>query len=321
MATKIRAAIVGYGNLGASVERVIAAAPDMDLVAIFSRRGSLPSSAPQYSLAEAAAHTGEIDVALLCMGSATDIPQHAPELAKLFTTVDTYDNHRDIPRHRTAMDEAARSTGHVAVISTGWDPGLFSLNRVLAASILPGAQQQTFWGPGISQGHSDALRRIAGVRQAVQYTLPSPEAIEAALRGEAISGAHLRQCWVVADAAEHARIEHEIRTMPDYFVGYPVEVNFIDEATFARDHNGMPHGGNVITTGSIDGPVGATKHSVQFSLTLARNPDFTAAVQVAYARAAVCLKAAGQVGAFTPLEIAPSLLSPLSVDELIAKYL
>nr|NLD40453.1 diaminopimelate dehydrogenase [Actinomycetales bacterium] len=319
----ISVGIVGYGNLGRSAGRLVAAAPDMELVGIFSRRSGLDTAAPQFRVTEIAEHVGAVDVLLLCMGSATDIPEQAPELARLFCTVDTYDNHRDIPRHRAAMDEAARAGGTVSIVSTGWDPGLFSLNRTLSSGILPGAPQHTFWGPGLSQGHSDALRRIEGVESAVQYTIPHPEAVGAAQRGEAggLSGtqAHLRQCWVVADQADHERIEREIRAMPDYFVGYQVEVHFIGAETFGRDHSGMPHGGRVITAGTLGGPAGESQHTVEFSLQLGRNPDFTAAVQVAYARAAARLAAGGASGAFTVLEVAPYLLSPTPLDELIAR--
>ncbi|HHW82654.1 MAG TPA: diaminopimelate dehydrogenase [Actinomycetales bacterium] len=319
----IRVGIVGYGNLGRSAERLVEAAPDMELVGIFSRRTGLDTAAPQFAVDALPGHRDSIDVLLLCTGSATDIPEQAPELARAFTTVDTYDNHRDIPRHRAAMDAAAREGGTVAIVSTGWDPGLFSLNRTLAAALLPGAQQHTFWGPGLSQGHSDALRRIEGVQQAVQYTLPNPEAVASAQRGEAAElsskEAHVRQCWVVADPADHERIEAEIRAMPDYFVGYEVEVNFISDAEFDRDHSGMPHGGRVITSGSVDGPAGTTRHTAEFSLTLERNPDFTAAVQVAYARAAARLATQGATGAYTVLEVAPYLLSPTPLDDLIAR--
>lgn len=318
----IRTGIVGYGNLGRSVERVLAAQPDMELAAVFSRRSGLDTSALQVALADIEQHLDGIDVLFLCMGSATDVPEQAPLLARLATTVDTYDNHRDIPRHRTAMDEAARAGGNVAIVATGWDPGLFSLNRTLASAIVPG-EQRTFWGPGLSQGHSDALRRIDGVRKAVQYTIPNRDALDAARAGRAggltAKEAHLRQCWVVADESDHARIEETIRTMPDYFVGYEVEVHFISEDEFDRDHTGMPHGGHVITSGTIDGPAGTTRHGVEFSLTLDRNPDFTAAVQVAYGRAAARLAADGRVGAYSVLEVAPYLLSPTPLDELIAR--
>ncbi len=318
----IRVAIVGYGNLGRSVEKLVARQPDMTLAGIFSRRDSLDTLDPETPVlpsAEFAEHTDKFDVALLCLGSATDIPAQAPEFAEHTSTVDTYDNHRDIARHRAEMDAAAKKAGTVAIVATGWDPGMFSLNRTLASAILPGAQQHTFWGPGLSQGHSDALRRIEGVHKAVQYTIPNEEALESARRGEAgdLDGkqAHIRRCFVVCDEADRERIENDIRTMPDYFVGYQVEVNFIDEATFDAEHTGMPHGGHVITAGDT----GGYTQSVEFTLELERNPDFTAAVQIAYARAAHRLREAGQAGAYTVLEVAPYLVSPTPLDELIVR--
>lgn len=324
MAT-IRAAIVGYGNLGKSAERLIAAQPDMELAGIFSRRESLDTATPVFSYEEFAtkAANKDFDVALLCVGSATDIPELATNFVAHAPTVDTYDNHRDIPRHRQAMDEAARAAGTVAIVSTGWDPGMFSLNRSMADAILPDNEQHTFWGPGLSQGHSDALRRIDGVKNAVQYTLPDESALEKArhLKAGDLSGkqAHQRQCWVVLDndtKDERDRVEEVIRTMPDYFVGYEVEVNFIDDATFIANHTGMPHGGHVITAAETEDGV---NHTVEYVLKLGKNPDFTAAVQVAFARAAARLKQQGVTGAFTVLEVAPYLISPTPLEELIAR--
>lgn len=315
----IRTAIVGYGNLGQSVEKIVAMQPDMELVGIFSRRTELNTTSPAFPIDKIGDYTDQLDVLFLCLGSATDIPQLAPQYAKIANTIDTYDNHRDIPRHRQVMDEAAKAAGNVALIATGWDPGMFSLNRTLAEAILPNAQQHSFWGPGLSQGHSDAVRRVEGVKKGVQYTLPSQAALDLARQGKAgdmtNKQAHIRQCWIVADEANHQRIENDIRTMPDYFVGYETEVHFIDEATFDREHSGMPHGGHVVTTGDT----GGFSHSIEYILKLDRNPDFTAAVQVAYGRAAHRLKAAGQTGAFTVLEVAPYLISPTPLDELIAR--
>lgn len=317
----IRVAIVGYGNLGKSVEKLIGQQPDMELAGVFSRREALDTldpDTPVLPVAEFGGHTDKFDVAVLCLGSATDIPEQAPEFIRHANTVDTYDNHRDVPRHRAEMDRVARENGTVAVVSTGWDPGMFSLNRTIGQALLPGGQQQTFWGPGLSQGHSDAVRRIEGVKKGVQYTIPSPEALEAARKGEAgLTGrqAHLRRCFVVADEADRERIENEIRTMPDYFVGYEVEVHFIDEATFDAEHTGMPHGGHVITAGDTGGYV----QSIEYNLDLDRNPDFTGAVALAYARAAHRLREAGQAGAYTVLEVAPYLISPTPLEELIAR--
>lgn len=318
----IRVAIVGYGNLGKSVEKLIGQLPDMQLAGIFSRRDSLDTldpATPVLPVQDFAAHTELFDVAVLCLGSATDIPEQAPEFIRHANTVDTYDNHRDVPRHRAEMDKVAKENGTVAIVSTGWDPGMFSLNRTIGQALLPGGSQHTFWGPGLSQGHSDAVRRIAGVEKAVQYTVPSPEALEAARRGEAgeldAKQAHLRSCYVVCDEADRERIENEIRTMPDYFVGYEVEVHFIDEATFDAEHNGMPHGGHVITAGDT----GGYTQAIEYTLELERNPDFTGAVALAYARAAHRLREAGQSGAYTVLEVAPYLISPTPLDELIAR--
>lgn len=315
----IRTAIVGYGNLGKSVEKLIGMQPDMELVGIFSRRAELDTETPVFPVDEIADHADRVDVLYLCLGSATDIPELAPQYAKFANTVDTYDNHRDVPRHRQAMDEVAQESGTVALVSTGWDPGMFSINRTIAEAILPNNQQHSFWGPGLSQGHSDAVRRVDGVKKGVQYTLPSEAALELARKGEAgdLDGksAHKRQCWIVADEADQERIENDIRTMKDYFVGYEVEVNFIDEETFDRDHQGMPHGGHVVTTGDT----GGYNHTIEYILKLDRNPDFTAASQVAYGRAAHRMKENGQTGAFTVLEVAPYLLSATPLDELIAR--
>ncbi|MEJ6018702.1 diaminopimelate dehydrogenase [Corynebacterium sp. H113] len=315
----IRSAIIGYGNLGKSVEKVIADQPDMELVGIFSRRDSLDTDARVLSAADVEKYKEEVDILFVCLGSATDVPEQAPELAKHYTTVDTYDNHHEIPAHRAAMDAAAREGGNLAMISTGWDPGFFSLNRVLGTAVLPGADQMTFWGPGLSQGHSDAVRRVPGVKKGVQYTKPNPEAMEAVKRGEGAdlkgNECHLRHCYVVAeDPAMEDSIRETIVNMPDYFAPYETVVDFISEEEFDRDHQGMPHGGQVITRGNA----GTSGHVIEFGLTLERNPDFTAAVQVAYGRAAYRMKEAGEVGARTVFEVAPYLLSAEPLDDLIA---
>ena len=312
----IRAAIVGYGNLGKSVEKLLQRQRDFELVGIFSRRDSLDTSAPVWPVTEAQAHAGEIDILFLALGSATDIPEQAPEFARHFTTVDTYDNHAHIPAHRAAMDAAARESGHLAFISTGWDPGLFSLNRVLAASLFPEPAQASFWGLGVSQGHSDAIRRVPGVRRGVQYTVPNEQAIEDARQGIPTPGkqAHLRRAVVVADEQDQDRIREAIVTMPEYFAGYQTTVEFVDEATFEAEHTGMPHGGRVITTGELAN----SRSTIEFNLDLERNPDFTGAVMVASARAAVRMHREGRVGAVTPLEVAPYLYSPTDLDTLIS---
>lgn len=313
----MKAAIVGYGNLGKSVEKVITASQDIDLYGIFSRRAKLDTTNPVFDVAEFEKHAKNIDVAYLCLGSATDIPTQAERFAKATNTVDTYDNHHYVPQHREEMDKVARESGHIAVVSTGWDPGMFSLARVYASAILPNATQNTFWGPGVSQGHSDALRRIKGVKRAVQYTIPLEQALEKARGAQAVGltsyETHRRQCFIVADEADQDRIRKEIIEMPDYFVGYQVEVNFISEEEFLRDHTGMPHGGHVISAGEA----GGTNHLIEYSLKLSANPDFTAAVAVAFGRAAYRLNMQGQTGARSVLEIPPYLLHPQPIAELV----
>lgn len=315
----IRTAIVGYGNLGRSVEANVRRQPDMELVGIFSRRDQLDTDTPVFPVDDIASFADKIDVLYLCLGSATDIPKQATGFAASFSTVDTYDNHKRIPDHYKDMDEAAYASENVAIIGTGWDPGLFSLNRTIASSVFPESQQNTFWGKGLSQGHSDAVRRVAGVKKAVQYTIPREDAIDTAREGRGAEvtaqTAHLRQCWVVADEADHDQIREDITTMPDYFAGYEVEVNFISDEEFARDHQGAPHGGHVITSGEL----GGVTNTIEFSLSLDSNPDFTAAVQVAYGRAAHRLKEAGLSGAFSVLEVPPYLLAPESLEELLAR--
>ncbi|MGO1543680.1 MAG: diaminopimelate dehydrogenase [Gulosibacter sp.] len=313
----ITTAIVGYGNLGRSAETLIKAQPDMELFGIFSRRTELDTDTPVYPVDSINDYADKIDVLYLCLGSATDIPEQAVSFAEHFTTVDTYDNHKQIPDHYARMDAAARESGNVAVVATGWDPGLFSLNRVIGASLFPEPQQNTFWGRGLSQGHSNAIRGIEGVRFGVQYTIPREDAIAAAKagRGSEIDGksAHLRQCWVVADEADQDRIRDTIVNMPDYFVGYQTEVHFISESDFQRDHQGLPHGGHVITSGTL----GASKSTVEFALDLESNPDFTAAALVAYGRAAARLAADGATGAYTVLQVPPYLLSTKSLEDLL----
>ena len=315
----IRVGIVGYGNLGRSVEKLVQQQPDMELVGIFSRRDSLETETSVFPVAQASEYADQIDVLFLCLGSATDIPEQAPGFAENFNTVDTYDNHTLIPQHRKAMDEAAKKGGNVALISTGWDPGMFSLNRTMGEAFFPKAQQNSFWGTGLSQGHSDAVRRVEGVKYGVQYTVPATDAIEAARAGkdENINKyeAHERRCYIVAEESEHERIRETIETMPDYFEPYKTEVNFISEDEFLRDHQGMPHGGRVITTGDLEG----SQATIEYSLDLEANPDFTAAVQVAYGRAAARLAAEGRTGAVTVLEVPPYLLSSTSLDELVER--
>ncbi|MGO1181736.1 diaminopimelate dehydrogenase [Micrococcaceae sp. AOP34-BR2-30] len=319
----LRAGIVGYGNLGRSAEKLIAAQPDMDLVGIFSRRDTLDTTTPVFPVETVNDYAETIDVLFLCLGSATDIPEQATGFARRFTTVDTYDNHSKVPEHHAAMHAASTAGGTVAMVSTGWDPGLFSMNRVLGAALFPAPQQNTFWGKGLSQGHSDAVRRVAGVKRGVQYTIPRQDAIDDALagKGEGISGteAHSRHCYIVPenpdDAAQLEQIRETIVTMPAYFADYQTEVNFITDEEFDRDHQGVPHGGHVITGGDL----GGSRSSIHFQLELESNPDFTAASMVAFGRAAARLAGAGRTGAFSVLEVPLYLLSPTPLDQLLAR--
>jgi len=328
--SKIRIAISGYGNLGRGVELAVAANPDMELVAVFSRRD--PSSVnivtqgvPVCPLAEAASWKGKIDVLILCGGSATDLPVQTPEMAALFNVVDSFDTHANIPAHFANVDEAARKAGTVGIISVGWDPGMFSLNRLYASCILPQGKDYTFWGRGVSQGHSDAIRRIKGVVDARQYTVPVPAAMDAVRSGSmpelTTREKHTRECFVVAaEGADLAAIEHEIKTMPNYFADYDTTVTFISQEELDRDHKGIPHGGFVIRTGTT-GLNNETGHIIEYSLKLGSNPEFTSSVLVAYARAAYRLAQDGHAGARTVFDIAPALLSPCSGAELRAHML
>lgn len=323
--SKIRIGIAGYGNLGKGVELAVMQNPDMELAGIFTRRD--PSSlkpitegAKVYSLADADKHTGDVDVMILCGGSATDLPVQGPQLAKLFNTIDSFDTHAKIPEHFAAVDKAAKENSHVSMISVGWDPGLFSLNRLFGNCFLPDGKDYTFWGKGVSQGHSDAIRRIEGVKDGKQYTIPVPEAIEAVRSGSnpelTTRQKHTRECFVVAEeGADKARIENEIKTMPNYFADYDTTVHFISQEELDRDHSGIPHGGFVIRSGQT-GKNGETKHIIEYSLKLGSNPEFTSSVLVAYARAVARLAAEKSYGAKTVFDIAPTYLSPKSGEEL-----
>ncbi len=314
----IKAGIVGYGNLGQGVEYLINSLEDFELFGIFSRRETLDTDAAVYPVDDAAKYKDDIDVMFLCVGSATDIPEQATGFAEYFTTVDTYDNHSKVAEHYAAMDEVAKTNDNVAVVCTGWDPGLFSMNRVLGLSLFPEPVQNTFWGKGLSQGHSDAVRHVAGVKRGVQYTIPAQDAIDQARAGNgqglSKTTSHERIVYVVADEADHDRIREEIVTMPAYFEPYDTTVHFVSEEEFERDHQGAPHGGYVITTGDLQGH----NASVEFSLELDSNPNFTAAAMVAFGRAAARLKEQGRSGAYTVLEVPPYLLSPQSLEELLA---
>ncbi|MBP1327213.1 diaminopimelate dehydrogenase [Leucobacter exalbidus] len=323
----IRIGIVGYGNLGRGVETAIAAQPDLALAGIFTRRDPATlatlGNAPVFALDDIDAHANDIDVLVLCGGSASDLPVQSPDLAKRFSLVDSYDNHAKIPAHFAAVDAAASAGGTTAVISTGWDPGLFSLNRLYGEAILPQGETYTFWGRGLSQGHSDAVRRVPGVAGAVQYTLPAEDAIARVRAGEqpelSTRDKHTRECYVVlAPGADAEAVREAIVTMPNYFEPYDTTVNFITAEELARDHAGMPHGGFVIRSGESSAGVSQT---IEYQLTLESNPEFTSSVLVAYARAAARLEAKGDHGAKTPFDIAPGLLSPKSAEALRAELL
>jgi diaminopimelate dehydrogenase len=323
MKERIRIGIVGYGNIGRAVELACKQNQDMELAGIFTRRN--PSDlVPElgdskvFAIAEAKNFVDDIDVAILCGGSATDLPEQGPKFASLFNTVDSYDTHARIPEYYDAVDGAARDAGKVSVISTGWDPGLFSMMRVIEEAVLPEGESYTFWGPGVSQGHSDAIRRIAGVKDARQYTIPIEDAVERVRSGETpqfeTREKHLRDCYVVAeDGADLERIEKEIVTMPHYFSDYDTKVTFISEKEMTANHDKMPHGGFVIRTGRDDAGDG---HVIEFSLKLGSNPAFTGSVLVAYARAAYRLNKEGERGAKTVFDIAPAYLSLKSPEEL-----
>ena len=319
----IRVGISGYGNLGRGVEAALTLCPDMELTSVFTRRDPktlqiATPGVPVVAEAEAAAYADRIDVMILCGGSATDLPKQGPVYAKLFNTIDSFDTHARIPEYYASMDEALQSSGHIGIISVGWDPGLFSLNRMMTGAILPDGHDYTFWGRGVSQGHSDAIRRIPGVVDAKQYTVPVESAVAAVRAGEnptlTARQKHLRECWVVAEeGADRAEIERRIVTMPNYFDEYDTTVHFISLEELRREHSGMPHGGFVIRSGKTAQGESCT---VEYSLKLGSNPQFTASVIVAYARAAARLAAAGETGARTVFDIAPALLSPKSPEEL-----
>jgi diaminopimelate dehydrogenase len=326
----IRIGILGYGNLGRGIEASIQACDDMRLAAVFTRRdpASLSiktSGVPVVSVDQIAQWTDRIDVLILCGGSATDLPKQTPEYAKLFNVVDSFDTHAKIPEHFRAVDAAAKSGGKVALISAGWDPGMFSLIRLYANSVLPNGKDYTFWGRGVSQGHSDAIRRIKGVKNAKQYTVPVQKAVDSVRSGSnpelTTREKHLRDCYVVLEqGADAARVENEIKTMPNYFADYDTTVHFISEEEFAKNHAGLAHGGFVFRTGST-GWNNEHKHVIEFSLKLDSNPEFTASVITAYARAIARLSAEGKKGCLTVFDVAPAYLSPLSGDELRAHLL
>ncbi len=325
----MKLAIYGYGNLGKGVECAIRQNPDAQLFGVFTRRDpdkvKTLTGVSVYPADQIGKYKDEIDVLIICGGSATDLPAMTPMLAKDFNVVDSFDTHAKIPSHFANVDAAAKESGHIALISAGWDPGMFSLNRCYASSILPEGNDYTFWGRGVSQGHSDAVRRIAGVKDARQYTVPVPSALEQVRAGTnptlTTREKHTRECYVVAeDGADLARIEHEIKTMPNYFDEYDTTVHFISEAEMKRDHGELPHGGFVIRTGKT-GLNGEHSHVIEYSLKLDSNPEFTASAIVAFARAICRMHARGDNGCKTVFDIAPGDLSPLSPEELRARML
>lgn len=321
----IKIGILGYGNLGRGVECAIRHNPDMELSAVFTRRAPetlklLTPGVKAYLVQDAVLKKDEIDVMILCGGSATDLPVQTPQLVKEFNVVDSFDTHAKIPQHFEAVDEAAKEGNKVGIISAGWDPGMFSLNRLYAGAILPGGHDYTFWGRGVSQGHSDAIRRIEGVKDARQYTIPVERALDAVRRGEApeltTREKHTRECFVVAEeGADLERIKNEIVTMPNYFADYDTTVHFVSEEELMRDHKGIPHGGFVIRTGTT-GWEDENSHVIEYGLKLDSNPEFTASVLVACARAAYRMNQEGQKGCKTLFDIAPAYLSPQSGEEL-----
>lgn len=321
----IKIGIAGYGNLGRGVECAVKQNPDMTLAAVFTRRNPedvqiLTEGVPVCRIADAAEWKDKIDVMILCGGSATDLPEQTPALARMFNVIDSFDTHARIPEHFANVDAAAKEGGKIGIISVGWDPGMFSLNRLYANAILPDGKDYTFWGKGVSQGHSDAVRRVAGVKDARQYTIPVESALEAVRAGEnpelSTREKHTRECFVVLEeGADAAKVEEEIRTMPNYFADYDTTVHFISEEKLQKNHSGIPHGGFVLRSGKT-GWDGENSHLIEYSLKLDSNPEFTSSVLVAYARAACRLSQEGVSGCKTVFDIAPAYLSEKSGEEL-----
>ena len=326
----IRVGILGYGNLGKGVESAIAQNDDMELKAVFTRRNpenvKVRTAGVKVLQADELSHMqDELDVLILCGGSATDLPVQTPQYASMYNVVDSFDTHARIPEHFAAVDAVAKKAGKVSLISCGWDPGMFSLNRLYANCVLPEGKDYTFWGKGVSQGHSDAVRRIEGVKDCRQYTIPVEKAVEAVRSGSnpelTTREKHTRECFVVAEeGADLAKIENEIKTMPNYFSDYDTTVHFITEEEMKRDHSGLPHGGMVIRTG-VTGMEKEHKHVIEYSLKLDSNPEFTGSVIVAYARAVSRMNKEGMSGCKTVFDVAPAYLSPKSAEELRAHML
>ena len=326
----IRIGILGYGNLGRGIESAIMQNDDMELVAVFTRRDPktlhiASENVPVVSVDEIESYADKVDVLTICGGSATDLPIQTPKYAKLFNVIDSFDTHARIPEHWENVDAVAQASGKIAIISCGWDPGMFSLNRLYANAILPNGSDYTFWGKGVSQGHSDAVRRIEGVVDARQYTVPRQEALDAVRAGSnpilSTGDKHLRECFVVAEeGADLERIETEIKTMPNYFADYETIVHFISAEEMKRDHSELPHGGMVLRSG-VTGRNSEHSHIIEYKLTLDSNPEFTGSVLTAYARAAYRMNSEGMKGCKTVFDVAPSYLSPLSGEEIRAHML
>ena len=328
--SKIKVAVYGYGNIGRGVEAAISKCPDMELVAIFTRRDPTTvkphgNNVPVFRAQDILSFKDRIDVVILCGGSATDLPVQTPELASNFCVVDSFDTHAKIPEHFSNVDLAAKNGRKTAIISSGWDPGLFSLVRVYAEATVPSGETYTFWGRGVSQGHSDAIRRIDGVKDARQYTVPVAESLDAVRSGKnptlSARDKHIRECYVVAEeGADTSRIEREIKEMPNYFADYNTIVNFISEEELRRDHSKLPHGGSVIRSGST-GFEDENNHVVEFSLKLDSNPEFTSGMLVASARAVYRMQEDGNYGCKTLFDVAPSYFHPMTPEQLRAKLL
>ena len=326
----INIGIIGYGNLARGVECAIRQNPDMKLTAVFTRRDPatvkiMTPDVPVVSTNEVESWKDRIDMMILCGGSATDLPKMTPAIARDFNVIDSFDTHANIPGHYANVNAAASESGHIAFIPLGWDPGLFSINRLYASAILPEGKDYTFWGKGVSQGHSDAVRRIPGVLDCRQYTIPVPEAMDRVRSGEnptlTTREKHTRYCYVVAqEGADKAAIENAIKTMPNYFSDYDTTVEFITMEQMKRDHSGLPHGGSVIRSG-VTGWEGENHQTIEYKLTLDSNPQFTASVLVACARAAMKMKARGMTGCYTIFDIAPADLSPMSREEMLGHML
>ncbi|MBR4823408.1 MAG: diaminopimelate dehydrogenase [Spirochaetaceae bacterium] len=322
--------ILGYGNLGKGVECAVKNNPDMELACVFTRRDPstlklLTAGVPVYSVADVEKHKNDVDVLVICGGSATDLPKQTPEYAKYFNVIDSFDTHAKIPEHFANVDKAAKDNGHIALISCGWDPGMFSLLRLYGNCILPDGHDYTFWGKGVSQGHSDAIRRIEGVKDGKQYTIPVQTALEAVRAGKnpelTTRQKHTRECFVVAEeGADKARIEKEIKEMPNYFADYDTTVHFISEEELKKNHAGIPHGGFVFRSGKT-GWDKEYNNVIEYSLKLDSNPAFTSSVLAAYARAIFRMNKEGQTGCKTVFDVAPAYLSPLSGEEIRAHLL